>query len=83
MDDVLVCVPTQRYLDWTLGEVIRALEAERFEIHPKKVQKTSSFKYLGQKIEEQKVVPQPLKINDNPKTLQELHQLCESINWVR
>ncbi|XP_048177455.1 serine/threonine-protein kinase pim-1-like [Corvus hawaiiensis] len=42
VDNVLVCAPTQQYLDWTLGE-----------------------------------------INDNPKTLQKLHQLCESINWVR
>ncbi|NWH68787.1 POK6 protein, partial [Geococcyx californianus] len=29
------------------------------------------------------VVPQQVKIIDNPKTLQELHQLCGSINWVR
>ncbi|KFO54201.1 hypothetical protein N302_13739, partial [Corvus brachyrhynchos] len=48
-----------------------------------KVQKTSPFKYLGLKIEEQTVVPRTIKINDNPKTLQKLHQLCESINWVR
>ncbi|KFO65831.1 hypothetical protein N302_07454, partial [Corvus brachyrhynchos] len=83
MDNVLVCAPNQSYLDWTLGKVIEALEANGFEIQAEKVQKTSPFKYLGLKIHEQTVVPQQLKINDNPKTLQELHQLCGSINWVR
>ncbi|KFO55796.1 Putative Pol polyprotein, partial [Corvus brachyrhynchos] len=83
MDDVLVCIPNQSYLDWTLGKVIEALEANGFEIQAEKVQKISPFKYLGLKIHEQTVVPQQVKINDNPKTLQELHQLCGSINWVR
>ncbi|KFO53667.1 hypothetical protein N302_12338, partial [Corvus brachyrhynchos] len=83
MDDVLVCAPNQSYLDWTLGKVIEALEANGFEIQAEKVQKTSPFKYLGLKIHEQTVVPQQVKINDNPKILQELHQLCRSINWAR
>ncbi|KFO55446.1 hypothetical protein N302_03542, partial [Corvus brachyrhynchos] len=83
LDDVLVCAPNQSYLDWTLGKVIEALEANGFEIQAEKIQKTSPFKYLGPKIHEQTVVPQQVKINDNPKTLQELHQLCGSINWVR
>ncbi|KFO56744.1 hypothetical protein N302_10490, partial [Corvus brachyrhynchos] len=83
MDDVLVCAPTQQYLEWTLSEVIGALEANGFEIQAEKVQKTSPFKYLGVKIEEQTVTPQQLKISDNPRTLQELHQLCGSISWVR
>ncbi|NXC11696.1 POK18 protein, partial [Orthonyx spaldingii] len=29
------------------------------------------------------IVPQQLTIEDNPKTLRDLHQLCGSINWVR
>ncbi|KFO52916.1 hypothetical protein N302_14587, partial [Corvus brachyrhynchos] len=54
-----------------------------FEIQAKKVQKTSPFKYLGLKIHEQTVVPQQVKINYHPKTLQELHKICGTINWVR
>ncbi|NXY18309.1 POK6 protein, partial [Atrichornis clamosus] len=29
------------------------------------------------------VVPQQLTIQDDPRTLCDLHQLCRSINWVR
>ncbi|XP_008635828.1 PREDICTED: uncharacterized protein LOC103619122, partial [Corvus brachyrhynchos] len=36
MDDVLVCAPNQSYLDWTLGKVIEALEANGFEIQAEK-----------------------------------------------
>lgn len=50
MDNVLVCAPNQSYLDWTLGKVIKALEANGFEIQAEKLQKTSPFKYLGLKI---------------------------------
>ncbi|NXB17837.1 POK25 protein, partial [Rhagologus leucostigma] len=39
--------------------------------------------YLGLCISEQTVVPQQLTIKDDPKILQDLHQLCGSINWVR
>ncbi|NXM46204.1 POK8 protein, partial [Gymnorhina tibicen] len=83
MDDVLVCAPNSEYLDWTLRQVIQALESEGFEIQSEKVQRVSPWRYLGMKISEQTVVPQAIKINDNPKTLRDLHQLCGSINWVR
>lgn len=45
--------------------------------------KTSQWKYLGLSITERTIVPQQISINDNPKTLQELHQLCSAINWIR
>ncbi|NXM97982.1 POK8 protein, partial [Sylvia borin] len=40
------------------------------------------WEYLGLKIAERIIVPQPLQIKDNPRTLRELHQLCRNINWV-
>ncbi|NWW83488.1 POK18 protein, partial [Climacteris rufus] len=76
MDDVVVCAPNQSYLDTTI-------ETVGFELQPEKVQKVSPCKYLGLKITECTITPQPLAINDNPRTLQELHQLCGSCNWVR
>ncbi|NXE01743.1 POK11 protein, partial [Chaetorhynchus papuensis] len=54
-----------------------------FELQAEKVQRTSPWKHLGLKITETSIVPQAIKINDNPRTLQELHQLCGSLNWVR
>ncbi|KFO63230.1 hypothetical protein N302_03932, partial [Corvus brachyrhynchos] len=48
-----------------------------------KIQCVSPWKYLGLKIRKTTIVPQPIKLIDNPKTLQEPHQLCGSINWVR
>lgn len=83
MDDILICSPSQSYLDWTLDKTVSALQAEGFEIQQEKVQKTSSWKYLGLSITERTIVPQQIAINNNPKTLQELHQLCGSINWIR
>ncbi|NWV12933.1 PO113 protein, partial [Ptilonorhynchus violaceus] len=83
MDDVLVCAPTQKYLDWSLEKVIKALEMEGFEIQMEMVQKTCPWKYLGLVISERTIVPQGVVINDNPQTLQKLHQLCGTINWIR
>ncbi|NXO13998.1 POK18 protein, partial [Oriolus oriolus] len=54
-----------------------------FEIQKEKVQKVSPWKYLGLTISERTITLQTVHINDNPKTLHELHQLCGTINWVR
>ncbi|NXC04272.1 POK18 protein, partial [Orthonyx spaldingii] len=54
-----------------------------FKLQPKKVQHASPWKYLGLKITETAITPQHITIRDNPRTLQELHQLCGSLNWVR
>ncbi|NXO12455.1 POK18 protein, partial [Oriolus oriolus] len=83
MDDVLVCAPNQDYLEWTLSKVVGALESYGTEIQPSKVQKTAPWEYLGMKIREQTIVPQPVKIVENPKNLREMYQLCGTINWLR
>ncbi|KAM7023914.1 uncharacterized protein M8220_015433 [Acridotheres tristis] len=41
------------------------------------------WKYLGLQITNRTIVPQKLAINNNPKTLADLHQLCGSLNWAR
>ncbi|NXB56597.1 PO113 protein, partial [Struthidea cinerea] len=54
-----------------------------FEIQKDKVQLTQPWKYLGLTHSDRTITPQKVAINNNPRTLQELHQLCGSINWIR
>ncbi|NXC04028.1 POK18 protein, partial [Orthonyx spaldingii] len=41
------------------------------------------WRYLGLKISETTITPQKIAIKASLKTLQDLHQLCGSLNWVR
>ncbi|NXA86878.1 POK11 protein, partial [Melanocharis versteri] len=54
-----------------------------FELQEDKIQYVMPWKYLGLLISDTTIQPQKLVINENPKTLQELHQVCGSLNWVR
>ncbi|NWY24620.1 POK6 protein, partial [Pheucticus melanocephalus] len=40
------------------------------------------WKYLGYRITEQTITPQPLQIQKNPKTLNEVQQLVGTLNWL-
>ncbi|NWV16097.1 POK8 protein, partial [Origma solitaria] len=73
MDDVLVCACDQDYLDWALSKVVGALESYGFEIQSAKVQRTEPWEYLGMRIRAQTIIPQEIKILDNPKTLRDLY----------
>lgn len=83
MDDVLICASDDAYLDLTVEKTVQAIEKAGFEIQQEKIQRTCPWTYLGLRISERTIVPQQLAINDSPKTLRNLHQLCGSINWVR
>ncbi|NXH37553.1 POK11 protein, partial [Dicaeum eximium] len=83
MDDILVCARDQSYLDAVLTKLMQVLQDAGFTISPEKVQRTSPVKYLGLQILDYDIVPQPLEIRDNPKTLRQLMSLCGSINWLR
>ncbi|NWV30445.1 POK18 protein, partial [Origma solitaria] len=74
MDDILVCAAEQGYLDWALSEVISALKRSGMEIQSSKVQRQAPWDYLGMRIREQTIVPQPIKLIADPKTLQETQQ---------
>ncbi|NXR90148.1 POK18 protein, partial [Hypocryptadius cinnamomeus] len=41
------------------------------------------WKYLGYRITEQTVTPQPLQLRTNLKTLNEVQQLVGTLNWLR
>ncbi|KFO58794.1 hypothetical protein N302_09048, partial [Corvus brachyrhynchos] len=83
MDDVLVCAPNNQYLEQTLNLVIEAIEAKGSELQPEKMQRTSPWKYLGLKITETSITPTPITINNNPKTLEEVQQICGTLNNLR
>ncbi|NXO17008.1 POK18 protein, partial [Oriolus oriolus] len=83
MDDVLLCAPNDTTLNRTLQETTEALQRWGFQLQPDKIQRTAPWKYLGLKISDTTITPMPITINENPRTLQELHQLCGSLNWVR
>ncbi|NXU46615.1 POK18 protein, partial [Drymodes brunneopygia] len=83
MDDVLVCAKDREYLDQALRGVVDAIRRVRMEIQEEKIQHTALWKYLGYHIGMKTIAPQLLDIQDRPKTLRELHQLCGSINWIR
>ncbi|TRZ14436.1 hypothetical protein HGM15179_012669 [Zosterops borbonicus] len=83
MDDVLVCAKDQTDLDQVFNATMDAIKAHGFEIQSDKVQLTSPWNYLGLRVHERTITPQQIAINANPKTLNEMQQLCGSINWVR
>lgn len=83
MDDVLVCAPSSDILARALEDTITALSVAGFELQKEKVQHLPPWKYLGLEIHNRTILPQRIIINDNPKTLRDLHQLCGSLNWIR
>uniref|UniRef100_A0A674GC71 Uncharacterized protein n=1 Tax=Taeniopygia guttata TaxID=59729 RepID=A0A674GC71_TAEGU len=83
MDDVLVCANSDNVLAKALEDTISALSAAGFELQKEKVQHLPPWKYLGLEIGNRTITPQKPMINDDPKTLRDLHQLCGSLNWVR
>lgn len=83
MDDILVCTQDTFYLEETLNHTIQELTKHGFKLQPDKIQKVCPWTYLGLKITETTISPQPLKIINNPQTLVDLQQLCGAIAWVR
>ncbi|NXB50318.1 POK8 protein, partial [Leucopsar rothschildi] len=83
MDDVLVCAPMDNMLQHVLDLVIEVLISVGFELQKDKVQQMPPWKYLRLLITNKTIVLQKLAINNNPKTLADLHQLCGSLKWVR
>ncbi|OWK64025.1 Endogenous retrovirus group K member 8 Pol protein [Lonchura striata] len=83
MDDVLICAKTETYLKTTLAKTIAAIEAAGFEIAKDKIQLAAPWKYLGFFIAGRTIVPQSLTINDKPRTLRDLQQICGTITWIR
>ncbi|XP_053851061.1 uncharacterized protein LOC128817017 [Vidua macroura] len=83
MDDVLVCASDSTYLKATLDKTIKAIKAAGLQIAEEKIQFSAPWRYLGFLITGRTVTPQTLTINEDPKTLRDLQQLCGTIAWIR
>ncbi|XP_037981518.1 uncharacterized protein LOC119696072 [Motacilla alba alba] len=83
MDDILICAPTKTYLDATLTKTLSTIKDAGFQIAAEKIQLSAPWKYLGVLITERTIVPQHLAINDDPRTLRDMQQLCGIITWIR
>ncbi|XP_053789925.1 uncharacterized protein LOC128783294 isoform X2 [Vidua chalybeata] len=83
MDDVLVCASDSTYLKATLDKTIKAIRVAGLQIAEEKIQFSAPWRYLGFLITGRTVTPQTLTINEDPKTLRELQQLCGTITWIR
>lgn len=82
MDDILISALEETYLDLTLKEIVCTIKKAGFEIQLEKIQHTCPWTYLGLCIGKRTIIPQQLTIQDDLKTLSDLHQLCGSISWV-
>lgn len=65
----------------TTDQVISAVQKAGLTIDKEKIQAPPSWKYLGYRITEKTVTPQPLQLKRNPKTLNEVQQLVGAPNW--
>ncbi|NXB94357.1 POK8 protein, partial [Vidua chalybeata] len=82
MDDVLVCASNSTYLKATLDKTIKAIKAAGLQIAEEKIQLSAPWRYLGFLITGRTVTPQTLTINEDPRTLRDLQQLCGTITWI-
>ncbi|RMB93014.1 hypothetical protein DUI87_30520 [Hirundo rustica rustica] len=83
MDDVLVCAPNDDLLSHVLDLTIDSLVAAGFALQEENIQRMPPWKYLGLEIGKRTIVPQKLAVKNNIRTLADVQQLCESLNWVK
>ncbi|NXP25806.1 POK18 protein, partial [Scytalopus superciliaris] len=84
MDDILLAAKINEKLGDVVKDTQAALAGEGLIIAPEKVQTTSPWKYLGQKITERyKIQSQGVKLPNKIQTLHDLQSLLGTINWVR
>lgn len=58
----------------TTGQVILAVEKAGLTVAKEKIQTLPPWKYLGKRVTEQTVTPQPLQLRKNSKTQHEVQQ---------
>ncbi|KFV41057.1 hypothetical protein N341_09693, partial [Tyto alba] len=83
MDDILTAAPTKMHLQEVMPVLRQALEIYGLHIAPEKAQTLPLWKYLGVKILDHTIQPQPIQINDEVKTLNDVQKLLGTINWLR
>ena len=64
-------------------ETQKSLQHQGVVIAPEKIQHQQPWLYLGVKVLERTVMPQPVQLPLNVKTFNDVQKLAGVINWVR
>ncbi|KAF1535640.1 hypothetical protein FQV20_0015358, partial [Eudyptula albosignata] len=83
MDDILIAGRDPKELATVMTDMLEGLKKYSLQIAPEKVQVQAPWKYLGWTILEHTIQPQPITLQSNIKTLNDLQKLVGTINWVR
>ncbi|NXE02931.1 POK18 protein, partial [Chaetorhynchus papuensis] len=84
MDNILLAAKDHSVLCSIQVAVVQAVQAAGLVVAPEKVQQQALWHYLGWKITQQTICPQPVKLSvkDN-LTWNDLQKLLGSLNWLR
>lgn len=82
MDYILFAHPESSVLLKLLEKLPQHFPKYSLQIAPEKVQRQLTWNYLGQHVFAQCTKPQKLTLQSNVKTLNDVQQLMETINWV-
>ncbi|KFW84225.1 hypothetical protein N305_12364, partial [Manacus vitellinus] len=84
IDDILIAAKHGTELQSTLTALTDAIQKAGLQLAPEKIQHTQPWTYLGWRITQQEIMPQPLtfKVTDT-MTLNDLQWLLGAINWLR
>ncbi|KFO62033.1 hypothetical protein N302_09454, partial [Corvus brachyrhynchos] len=83
MDDILVASDSMTLLRDCLAAVKVTLTSRGLCMATNKIQTEPPWKYLGFKLLETTVTPQPVTLKINIRTLNDLQKLLGTINWIR
>ncbi|XP_064371908.1 dual specificity protein phosphatase CDC14A isoform X1 [Dromaius novaehollandiae] len=83
MDDLLIAAETQQETDQAEQAVINCLNEAGLYVQKAKTQRGESVDYLGTTILPRAVVPQPIKLNKEIRTLHDVQQLVGALQWLR
>ncbi|KAM6394711.1 endogenous retrovirus group K member 18 Pol protein [Rhynochetos jubatus] len=83
MDYILCALSAPAQLDAMEQTALCHLKQYGLVVAPEKVQHKSPWLYLGAKILDQTVLPQPIMLSREVKNLNDIQKLMGAINWVR
>jgi len=82
MDEILCC-QQEAFCDDSLTQLTTVLASKGLVVAPKKIQRSTPWKYLEWHISDAKIQPQKVELTKNLRTLADVQTLLEDIQWVR
>ncbi|XP_017684541.1 PREDICTED: endogenous retrovirus group K member 8 Pol protein-like [Lepidothrix coronata] len=84
MDDILISMATEHGLQIVVTSLTDAVQEARLQVASEKIQRSQTWSYLGWRITQKEISPQPLQLKvKDTLTLHELQKLLGAINWLR